>query len=106
MQQARDLRLRETESALKKLSRTLHTLNAHHEEMRATHSSTTHANQILEFDTQKFRIAKSASDAEIECERLEMELEGLKGRLQELEMQGVEGGEAERGKVEMGDETL
>lgn len=57
-------------------------------------------------DTQKFRLAKSTSDLEIEGERLEQELESLKGRLLELELQGVEGGEAERTKRELEDETM
>jgi kinetochore protein Spc24 len=76
----------------------LHTLSAHHAETVASHSSTSHASAIVELDTQKFRIAKAASDLEIEGERLEAELEGLKGRLQELESQGVEGSEVERGR--------
>ena len=55
---------------------------------------------MVEMDTQKFRVAKTASDLEIESERLDSELEGLRGRLQELEMQGVEGDEASRSKRE------
>ena len=51
-------------------------------------------------------MAKSASDLEIEGERLEQELEGLRGRLLELELQGVEGGEAERARRELEDETM
>jgi kinetochore protein Spc24 len=37
---------------------------------------------------------------------LEQELEGLKAKLSELEDQGVEGGEGERGRRELEDETL
>ncbi len=125
MQQARDLRVREAESALKsscistffqdnnfqlnfesELARNFSTLQSHHSETVSSHNAADHASQILSLDTQKFRIAKTASDLEIEGERLEQELEGLKGKLQELEMQGVEGGEGERGKRELEDETL
>ncbi|KAI9796015.1 MAG: kinetochore-associated Ndc80 complex subunit spc24 [Candelina submexicana] len=106
LQQARDLRVKEAESALKKLARNFSTLQSHHGETVASHNAADHASQILSLDTQKFRIAKTASDLEIEGERLEQELEGLKGKLQELEMQGVEGGEGERGKRELEDETL
>ncbi|KAI9718554.1 MAG: kinetochore-associated Ndc80 complex subunit spc24 [Candelaria pacifica] len=106
LQQARDLRVREAESALKKLARNFSTLQSHHSETVSSHNAADHASQILSLDTQKFRIAKTASDLEIEGERLEQELEGLKGKLQELEMQGVEGGEGERGKRELEDETL
>ncbi|KAI9811862.1 MAG: kinetochore-associated Ndc80 complex subunit spc24 [Pycnora praestabilis] len=106
LKQARDLRVREAESAVKKLSRNLSTLQSHHSETLSTHNPADHASQILSLDTQKFRIAKTASDLEIEGERFEQELDGLKSKLQELEMQGVEGGEAERGKRELEDETL
>lgn len=57
-------------------------------------------------DTQKFRIAKSAADLEIESERLEQELEGLRTRLLELEVQGMEGSVSERAKRELEDETM
>ncbi|KAH7313090.1 Spc24 subunit of Ndc80-domain-containing protein [Rhexocercosporidium sp. MPI-PUGE-AT-0058] len=93
LQQARDLRVREAESALKKLSRTLTTLNNHHQETLSSHSSTAHASEIATLDTQKFRIAKSASDVEIESERLSSQLADLQARLQELELQGVDGGD-------------
>ncbi|TVY81565.1 putative kinetochore protein spc24 [Lachnellula suecica] len=91
LQQARELRVREAESALKKLSRTLATLNNHHNETIASHSSTAHASEIANLDTQKFRIAKTANDLEIESERLSSHLADLQSRLQELEQQGVEG---------------
>lgn len=57
-------------------------------------------------DTQKFRIAKAASDLEIEGERLEQELDGLKARLQELETQGLEGDEVARERREVEDQTM
>lgn len=88
------------------LSRNLSTLSSQHTETVSSHSSTTHASQIVELDTQKFRIAKAASDLEIEGERLEAELEGLKGRLQELELQGVEGDEMEKVRRESEDPTV
>ncbi|MCJ1474457.1 kinetochore-associated Ndc80 complex subunit spc24 [Lambiella insularis] len=103
LHQARDLRIREAENALKKLTRNLNALNNQHYETVSSHSSTSHASQIVELDTQKFRIAKAASDLEIEGERLEAELEAAKGRLQELEIQGVEGDEIERSRRESED---
>ncbi|KAI4155959.1 MAG: hypothetical protein LQ340_000626 [Diploschistes diacapsis] len=102
----RDLRIREAESALKKLSRTHNLLSSHHTETLASHSSATHASHIVELDTQKFRIAKAASDLEIESDRLEAELDGLKSRLQELDLQGVEGDDTARQKREGEDETV
>lgn len=60
----------------------------------------------MELDTQKFRIAKAASDLEIEGERLEQELEGLKARAQELETQGLEGDEVARERREVEDQTM
>ncbi|KAI4133568.1 MAG: hypothetical protein LQ338_000080 [Usnochroma carphineum] len=97
LQQARDLRIREAENALK---------TTQHNETVATHSSTAHASQIVELDTQKFRVAKAASDLEIEGERLEQELEVLKERLQKLDVQGVEGDEAIRARRELEDPTI
>jgi kinetochore protein Spc24 len=83
------------------LSRTLTTLNSHHQETISSHSSAAHASEIATLDTQKFRIAKSASDIEIESERLSSQLADLQARLQELELQGVEGGDnARRGLVD------
>ncbi|KAI9731161.1 MAG: kinetochore-associated Ndc80 complex subunit spc24 [Cirrosporium novae-zelandiae] len=106
LQQARDLRVREAESALRKLSRNLSTLESHHNETVTNHDNSQHATQIVELDTQKFRIAKAASDLEIEAERLEQELQGLKERLQDLEIQGVEGDESARAVREMEDATI
>lgn len=42
-----------------------------HNETVSAQNSTDHASQIVELDTQKFRVAKAASDLEIEGERLE-----------------------------------
>ncbi|KAL8726470.1 MAG: hypothetical protein Q9166_006701 [cf. Caloplaca sp. 2 TL-2023] len=106
LQQARDLRIRESENALKKLSRSLHTLTTQHNETVSSHNSTDHASQIVELDTQKFRVAKAASDLEVEGERLEQELDSLKRRLQQLELQGVEGDGAMKAKRETEDSTV
>ncbi|MCJ1238894.1 kinetochore-associated Ndc80 complex subunit spc24 [Varicellaria rhodocarpa] len=106
LQQARGLRVREAEDVLKKLSRNLTTLSTQHAETIISHSTASHASQIVELDTQKFRVAKAASDLEIEGERLDQELEGLKARLVELELQGVEGDENERAKRESEDPTV
>ncbi|KAH8681326.1 Spc24 subunit of Ndc80-domain-containing protein [Xylariales sp. PMI_506] len=92
LQSARDLRVNAASAQLKKLSRTLHTLHSQHEELAAQHSSTAHASEIARLDTQKFRIAKACSDLEMEGERLASTAADLGARLQELELQGVEGG--------------
>ncbi|KAH6672767.1 Spc24 subunit of Ndc80-domain-containing protein [Plectosphaerella plurivora] len=92
LQQARDLRIRESENALKKLSRSLNTMASQHADLTSAHSSTAHASEISRLDTQKFRTAKAASDAEVEAERLAQQVADLNARLQELEVQGVEGG--------------
>ncbi|KAI9790204.1 MAG: kinetochore-associated Ndc80 complex subunit spc24 [Piccolia ochrophora] len=106
LQQARDLRVREAESALRKLSRNLSTLHTHHQETVSAHAATDHSAEILALDGEKFRLAKSERNLEIESERLEQELESLSGRLAELDMQGLNGGETDRGKRELEDETL
>ncbi|KAK3368964.1 Spc24 subunit of Ndc80-domain-containing protein [Lasiosphaeria ovina] len=92
LQQARDLRLRDAEGSLKRLARTLHTLQSQHGELTGAHSSAAHASEIARLDTQKFRIAKAASDLEMETERLQAQAADLAARLQELELQGVDGG--------------
>ncbi|KAK1755799.1 Spc24 subunit of Ndc80-domain-containing protein [Echria macrotheca] len=97
LQQARDLRLRDAESSLKKLARNLATLQSQHNELTSTHSSAAHASEIARLDTQKFRIAKGVSDLEMETERLQAQQAELAARLQELELQGVDGGVGEFG---------
>ena len=77
-----------------------------HNDTIAAHSNTDHASQIVELDTQKFRIAKAASDLGIEGERLEQELESLKNRLHDLDVQGVEGDDAARARREIDDPTM
>jgi kinetochore protein Spc24 len=47
-------------------------------------------------DTEKFKIAKQASDLEVEGERLQSDLQRLGGVRDELEEEGVEGGAVER----------
>ncbi|EAW18896.1 kinetochore Spc24 family protein [Aspergillus novofumigatus IBT 16806] len=106
LQQSRELRMRDAESALRKLSRNLHALTAQHEEAVSAHDSAKHAAQMVELDTKKFRIAKAATELEIESERLEGELEMLKERLAELEAQGLEGDEATRREREADDATI
>ncbi|KAI5302673.1 hypothetical protein KEM56_000468 [Ascosphaera pollenicola] len=106
LQQSRDLRIRDAEISLRKLSRTLKTLDAQHEELVSMHDPAKHASSMVELDTQKFRLAKVASDYEIESERLEAELEALKARLAELEEQGVEGDETVRREREANDATV
>ncbi|OTA94468.1 hypothetical protein M434DRAFT_394734 [Hypoxylon sp. CO27-5] len=96
LKQARELRIREAETSLKKLARSLNTLQTQHEELTSTHSSSAHASEISRLDTEKFRIAKAVSDLEMEAERLSSQQADLAARLQELELQGLEGSPEER----------
>lgn len=91
---------------LAELSRNLTTMSTNHNEMIASHSTIDHASQIVELDTRKFRIAKAASDLEIEGERLEQDLEGLKSQLQELDLQGIEGDDIMKTKRGIDDPTM
>ncbi|KAM0669709.1 hypothetical protein ACQRIT_002158 [Beauveria bassiana] len=91
LQQARDLRLREAESSLKQLARQLSALSQQQASLAAAHAAADHASVISDLDTHKFRTAKAASDAEAEAERVALQAADLAARLQELELQGVEG---------------
>lgn len=104
--QSRALRLRDAETSLRKLSRTCTTLTSEHRETVAAHDSQGHAGRIVELDTRKFRIAKEVAEVEGEQGRLEAELEGLRGRLVEVEGQGVEGDEGRRREREAEDATM
>lgn len=79
-------------------------MQSQHEELVSAHSATDHASEIARLDTQKFRTAKAASDMEMETERLALQAADLSARLQELELQGIEGEGQRRDLVE--DEVL
>ncbi|KAF2193203.1 Spc24-domain-containing protein [Zopfia rhizophila CBS 207.26] len=83
-------------STLSKLNRQHQTLASTHNLTLSQHNPTTHASEILRLDTEKFKIAKQASDLEIEGERLQSELGRLGGVLGDLEEEGVEGVEREK----------
>ncbi|KAG9769647.1 hypothetical protein KCU88_g6806, partial [Aureobasidium melanogenum] len=106
LQQSRELRIRDADTVLRKLSRQLATLSSQHREVLSSHDSGRHASEIVQLDTKKFRIAKQASELEAESERLEAELESLKSRLADLEEQGVEGDENARRAREADDPTI
>jgi kinetochore protein Spc24 len=84
--------LRSIQSSLNALNRTHQTLSANHNHTLSQHNPTNHAAEILRLDTEKFKIAKQASDLEIEGERLQSDLARLGGVAGELEEEGVEGG--------------
>ncbi|PHH64622.1 hypothetical protein CDD81_4233 [Ophiocordyceps australis] len=95
VQQARDERIRKTHDALSRLSRRLGTLTTQLDDISAVHEQANHASHIARLDTVKFRTAKAASDAEAEAERLAGQAADLAARLEELELEGVEGGLAQ-----------
>lgn len=93
---ARTSRIDHQHSILKTLSRKLNGLEEGRRWEEDRHDAGGHAERMLRMDTEKFRVAKGASDAEIEGERLEAELAGLRRQLEGLEKAGVEGGSARR----------
>lgn len=88
---ARQLRLQSLQSDLKALSRQLTTLESQHRITTQNHNPAEHASDILRLDTEKFRVAKQASDLEIESQRLEAQLHALNAQLDTLDAQGPEG---------------
>lgn len=73
------------ESNLKRTTRALHSLEQQHSITLSSHNPTEHAEEILRLDSDKFRVAKEASDLEIEGERLDGELQGLRRQLEAVE---------------------
>lgn len=61
-----------------------------------SYNAPSHSQEILRLDTTKFRIAKEASDLEIEGERLASEIESARATLADLDAQGAEGGDLRR----------
>ncbi|KAI5463091.1 Spc24 subunit of Ndc80-domain-containing protein [Mariannaea sp. PMI_226] len=106
LKQARELRIADAENSLKKLSRALSSQTSRHDDLVEQHASADHASNIARLDTVKFRTAKAASDAENEAERLALQAADLAARLQELEIQGVEGDAAARRRDPVDDEVL
>lgn len=100
LSQFRSQHLQSLKSNLAQLSRTHQTLSANHNHTLSQHNPTNHAAEILKLDTEKFKIAKQASDLEIEGERLQQERDRLAGVAADLEAEGVEGGEREKPESE------
>lgn len=71
--------------------------------MLQSYNPSAHAEEILRLDGEKFRIAKEASDAEIEGERLEGEVRRAEGALRELEENEGSGGRRRRGEKDGGE---
>ncbi|KAK8223984.1 kinetochore protein-like protein spc24 [Phyllosticta capitalensis] len=93
--------LQDQQTTLQALLRKLSALQSQQNLAAAQHNPGEHASEILRLDTEKFRVAKQVNDLEIEEERLSQELERLKGELEDVEAQGVEGGER---KVDLAEE--
>ena len=106
LREHRSLRIRSTEDALSRLARQHALLTSQHRSVISEHDSGRHASEIVQLDSRKFKIAKQASELEMENERLESELERLKMRLADLEEQGVEGDEMSRRNREADDPTV
>lgn len=85
LSRSRDLKRSDASASLKRVTRQLATLEQQHSLEVSAHNPAEHAQQILALDTRKFRVAKEASDLEIEGERLEGELAALEAQLDELE---------------------
>ncbi|KAF3042314.1 kinetochore-associated Ndc80 complex subunit spc24 [Didymella keratinophila] len=100
LSQFRTQHLQSLQSSISQLLRTHQTLSANHSHTLSQYNPTNHAAEILRLDTEKFKIAKQASDLEIEGERLQQERERLSGVAQDLEAEGVEGGEREKAESE------
>lgn len=81
-------------------------MSQQHNEIVSAQNSTDHASQIVELDTEKFRVEKAASDLEIEGERLEQDLESRKSQLHELDVQGIEGNDIARARREIHDPAM
>merc|ERR1712036_123087 len=75
LQSSRTHRISAQRQSLKGLNRQLSTLQSTHALTVQSHNPTEHASEILRLDTEKFRIAKEASQLETEGERLEGEVE-------------------------------
>ena len=101
---ARQSRLSNHQSTLKSLSRRLNGLEEGRRWEDERHDAGGHAERMLKMDTEKFRIAKGVSDAEVEGERLEGELASLRTQAEMLEREGPEGGR--RGVYEGEDEVV
>ena len=87
LNQSRELRLTDATTSLKRVTRQLQTLDQQHNYNLSSQNPTEHAAQILALDSQKFKVAKEASDLEIEGEKLENELASLETQLRDLQTQ-------------------
>lgn len=82
---SRSTRLNHTSTHLRQQTRRLQNLQQQHAINLQAHNPSAHAEEILRLDGEKFRIAKEASDAEIEGERLEGDVRRAEGVLRALE---------------------
>ncbi|KAL1621220.1 putative kinetochore protein spc24 [Diplodia seriata] len=106
LQSFRRDQVRTEQDKLQQLSRHLSSLQSQHNVTTRSHNPAEHAAEILRLDTEKFKVAKQVSDLEIEEERLASEFDRLKAELEEIDAQGVEGGNMRRNNYDDEDAVL
>lgn len=100
------MRIDEQQHILSGLARKLNSLKGQYDYEEERHDAGRHAAEMLKMDSDKFRTAKAASDAEIEGERLRGELAALRVQLQTLENEGVGGAPSRAADADATDEVM
>lgn len=80
----RSSRIEDQQATLKSLSRKLNTIKTQNEYEQARRDAGRHATEVLALDGEKFRIAKSVNEIEVDGERLSGEIAMLKRNIEEL----------------------
>ncbi|KAF2860467.1 Spc24-domain-containing protein [Piedraia hortae CBS 480.64] len=103
LQQTRQQSLQEQQHLLKTLSRRLNKLQSQQSFEEERHDAAKHASEVLKLDTEKFRMAKGVSEAEVEGERLSSEIARLQAILERFSRGGIDldGGQGAGGDNEV-----